>query len=236
MLPLIQRPPLLLSIIVPLAPDETERLVLLQQLADLPNSCEIILVRAGSESLRAPPDWPDHLGFVECLSPQGRARQMNVGAQAARGRWLWFLHADSQLSAAVLPALLDFIRHDEEALGYFKLSFRGDGPWLTRLNAWGANRRALWLKLPFGDQGFVLPAATFRELGGYDEEASYGEDHLLVWALRGKAVPLVRLDATLATSARKYARKGWLATTLRHWRLTFTQAWGAWRRLHREAH
>ena len=235
MLSVRPRPPLLLSIIVPLAPDETEWLALLQQLADLPAGCEVILVRAGSHSLRAPPGWPDHLGFVECLSPQGRARQMNVGAQAARGRWLWFLHADSQLTPAVLPALLDFIRHDEEALAYFKLAFLGDGPWLTRLNAWGANLRARWLKLPFGDQGFVLPAATFRDLGGYDEQASYGEDHLLVWALRGEGVALVQLGTTLATSARKYGRHGWLVTTVRHGWLTLIQAWGAWRRMHREA-
>ena len=224
----------MLSAVIPLAADETAWPGLLEQLRALPEGSEVILVRCGDTPVRRPAGWPAHLGFTECLSPQGRARQMNVGAQAARGRWLWFLHADTRLTPPVLPALLGVLRHDEEALGYFDLAFAADGPRLTRLNALGANLRSRWLGLPFGDQGFILPARTFHALGGYDERAASGEDHRLVWALRAKAVPLIHLDATLVSSARKYARHGWLATTAHHVRLTTRQAWGGWRELKRE--
>ena len=32
-----------------------------------------------------------------------------------------------------------------------------------------------------GDQGFCLSATDLKGLQGYPEQASYGEDHLLVW-------------------------------------------------------
>lgn len=97
---------------------------------------------------------------------------------------------------------------------------------------WGANLRARWLGVPFGDQGFVLRAAGFRALGGFDERASYSEDHLFVWTAREAGIP-GPVAGAVATSARKYARLGWARTTLLYWGLTFEQAWPAWRRLRR---
>jgi hypothetical protein len=38
-------------------------------------------------------------------------------------------------------------------------------------------------------------------------------------------VPIRRIAAPLYTSARKYRELGWLATTWRHQRLTWLQAW-----------
>lgn len=219
-----------LSVILPLAPDETEDGPLLDALRGLPGGSEVILVRAGGGPRPVPPGWPDGVILRQMEAPRGRARQMNAGARAARGAWLWFLHADSRFTPQTLPALLRFTGREEAALGWFDLAFRPDGPRLARLNAWGANWRSARLGLPFGDQGFVLPAESFRQLGLYDEAAPYGEDHLLAWAAHGAGLPLRRIGAGLSTSARKYARHGWGRTTWLHWRLTAAQAWAAWRR------
>jgi hypothetical protein len=154
---------------------------------------------------------------------------MNRGAHAARGHWLWFVHADSRLDARTLPALDAFIAREEDALAYFDLRYADDGPALTRLNALGANLRARWLGLPFGDQGLVLPAAWFARLGGYDEHVEHGEDHRLVWHARHAGLPLRRFGAPLTSSARKYAEHGWWRTTAKHVRLTVRQAWPQWR-------
>ena len=218
----------MLSIIIPLAPGETAWRALLGQLAaaSLPD-CEVILVAAE-------PDFPmpaSPLKLRVLHSIPGRARQMNLGAAQAQGDWLWFLHADSQLCPQCLPALARFIAQGEAALGWFNLAFLADGPSLTRLNALGANLRSRWLGMPFGDQGFVLQAALFAQLGGYDETAAYGEDHLLVWTARRHGVALRRIDAVIATSARKYGRQGWGVTTLRHLWLTAKQAWSASRQV-----
>ncbi len=218
-----------LSVIVPLAPAESEWQPLLLQLAALPPGSEVIVVCADDVSRLPPPAWPAQLRYLTCRSAPGRARQQNLGASVASGDWLWFVHADSRLRADTLSALQEFTARGGAALGWFTLAFRRDGPRCTALNAVGANWRARWLGLPFGDQGLLLPRTYFEALHGFDEQAAYGEDHLLVWAARRAGLPLRHIPAVLETSARKYARYGWLRTTLRHWRLTAAQAWPAWR-------
>ena len=230
--PSLASPPAL-SVIVPLGPGEQEAAGLLHDLAALPPGSELILVRADPGPYPIPPNWPANLVVRQVAAAGGRARQLNLGARHAAGKWLWFVHADTRLGAGCLDALAAFIAQDARALGWFDLAFRNDGPRLARLNARGANLRARWLGIPFGDQGFVLQASAFAGLGGYDETASYGEDHLFVWTARSAGIPARRIAGTVATSARKYARRGWARTTLTHWVLTVAQAWPAWRRLRR---
>ena len=167
-------------------------------------------------------------------SPRGRALQQNAGAHAARREWLWFVHADTRITADTLPALRLFLQRGEPALGWFRLRFDGEGPrylrWAMRVNAAGANWRSHRLGLPFGDQALVLPRLEFDRLDGFDPQLAYGEDHALVWRARRAGLPLREIDAALITSARKYAERGWLRTTLRHLRLTADQAWHEARR------
>lgn len=221
----------LLSIVVPLAPDESEWQGLREQLNALSAGSEIIVVRPGTVKGHDTRTIATSMTMTcEIVAPPGRARQLNAGARAAQGTWLWFLHADSRLHPRTLPALHAFLARGKDALGYFDLRYRDDGPWLSRVNAIGANFRARYFGLPFGDQGYVLPAAWFARLGPYDEAAAYGEDHLLVWRARAAGLPVVRTGAPLFSSARKYAREGWLHTTTKHLVLTARQAWPQWRR------
>lgn len=213
-----------LSVIVPVGPKDRAWQGLLGDLAALAADSEILLVAtpgdaptdfvAGDYGLHVPARWLE--------APAGRACQQNAGAAAAGGTTLWFLHADSRLPANSVAAAVRFT--GREALGYFDLRFRDDGPRLARLNAMGAWIRSRWLGLPFGDQGLILPTRLFHTLGGFDESLAAGEDHALVWAARRARVPLQPLRAPLRTSARRYAEHGWLRTTLRHARLTISQA------------
>lgn len=219
-----------LSVIVPLSPDELAWPALIEQLASLPAASEVILACTDSHHIERPRSWPANLGFSTIRTAAGRARQQNAAARCAHGEWLWFLHADSRLQASTLTALHRFLKTGPDKLGYFDLEFANDGPRLARLNAWGANLRSRWMGMPFGDQGLLLPAARFHALGGFDEQARYGEDHLLVWAARHAGLEMQRIAAPIRTSARKYARNGWLRTTVRNWQLTLAQAWPAWRK------
>ncbi len=184
------------SAIIPLSESEAEPDDLL---ASLPRDFEIILARGGT-----------------------RASCMNLAAGTARGRYLWFIHADTVLSAEAVPALLHCIAKEPGGLVYFNLRFDFGG--LMRLTELGVWFRSRCLGLPFGDQALCLPAATFRALGGFDEAAISGEDHLLVRKAHGAGVPVSPAGASLVTSARKYRRNGWLRTTWTHLRLTVRQS------------
>jgi hypothetical protein len=222
-----------LAVVVPIGPGERAWEALLGELAPLPAATRVVLVattvddlpgadRAAGMGLRA--------GLVTLVAPRGRAIQQNVAARAAERPWLWFLHADSRLAGTTLPALVRTATRAPDALGYFDLRFTSDGPLAVHLNALGVLIRSRVLGLPFGDQGFFLAAATFARLGGFDPGLPFGEDHALVWAARRAGVPVVPAGAPLYTSARKYAQHGWWRTTVRHVRLTVTQAWEEARR------
>jgi hypothetical protein len=219
-----------LSVVIPLGPAESAHPGLLEQLVALPAGAEILL--AACTEVAIPVDLRDALRHLRCEIghyPPGRAGQLNRGVHDTHQPWLWLLHADSRLTEGCLPALARFLADDSERLGWFHLEYAGDGPGLCRLNAWGANRRSGWFGLPFGDQGFVLRRDTFDRLGGFDEAAPFGEDHLLVWAARRAGVPLAAIGARLRSSARKYRERGWLHTTIGHGYLTAKQAWSQWR-------
>lgn len=214
-----------LSIVIPIGPGDPAWRGLVKQLAHVASRAQVLLVfAAGDAQIR---DVPDHC--VVLSAPAGRAHQLNAGVAAAQGEWLWLLHADSRLRPDTWPALRAHLAQASRSLGWFRLAF-DDGPWLMPLNAHGANLRARWLGLPFGDQGFVLHRADAAQLGPFDPALPHGEDHALVWHARRIGLPLRRIDGTLATSARKYVIHGWLRTTWLHLHLTARQAWQESRR------
>lgn len=204
--------------VVPLGPGESAGAGLVEDLGEIDPATELILSNVS--------DSPTTLSgrrFRHVAGPAGRARQLNAGAAVARGDWLCFLHADSRLPEQSIKRLLT-APNEGEALRYFDLRFSPDGPALMRLNEAGAWIRSRWLDMPFGDQGLMLPRAWFERLGGFDETLACGEDHALVWASRRAGLALRPLRAPIFTSARKYAERGWLRTTLLHLRLTAGQA------------
>ncbi len=215
------------SIIIPIAPAETQWRNLLVCFVDLPWNSEILLIGATS----APDDFrnfTNDLGIQHAIrwvdSDPGRARQLNTGSKFATGRFLWFLHADSMLTPQAIEALDQALTHRPNTLHYFRLKFHDDGPRPMVLNAAGVWFRSHWLGMPFGDQGFCIEQSTFEKLGGFDETAPYGEDHLFVWTARQNGIRLNGIREPIRTSARKYQEHGWWRTTCRHVILTYRQA------------
>ncbi len=212
-----------LSIIIPFAPDDMSWKALLQDLTGLPESTEVILVAASEKAKREALDFP-HVANVSVIDAKmGRASQMNAGAQSAKNACLWFLHADSRLKDNCLKAV-DAFDFGKDQLGYFGLRFRDDGPRRMGINTLGTWFRSRFLKMPFGDQGFIVSKCCFEMLGKYREDLNSGEDHAFVWAARKNGLALNPLDARIETSARKYAQHGWGKTTRMHLRETWKQA------------
>ena len=209
-----------LSIVIPVGPDDYAWQDLLKELTVLGQNIEIIL--AACQTQPKDFDLPDNVIWIH--SPQGRARQLNAGAEQASRPVIWFLHADTRFTASIIEAVCSYMQSDELRLGYFRLKFANDGPEQTRLNAWAANLRSRYFGLPFGDQGFIMNKALLESLSGFDETVSVGEDLDFVVRVQASGVSLQELPAELLTSARRYQQHGWLATTVRHiwltWRLT----------------
>ncbi len=162
-----------------------------------------------------------------------RAAAMNAGAQQARARFLWFVHADTVLGADVISRMRKTAEAYREQISYCDIRFDG-GP-IMRLTDLGVLFRSRILGLPFGDQALAMPATLFQRLGGYREDAPYGEDHLLIWRAHQMRVPVRPIGAVVGTSALKYQTRGWLRMTLRHLRLTIEQAWPEWRAMRKAA-
>ena len=215
-----------LSIVIPIGPgDDSWRSLLLnlQDLGGTKTSLEVLLIGAhlaplDFETLKKTYPWP--LNWLESI--QGRALQMNVGAKTARGQFLWFLHSDSRLDVALDQVISELQDSPADRLLFFNLNFH-DGSILMKLNEIGVWFRSRILGLPFGDQGFLLSRSLFFTLGGFDEVASFGEDHLFVWQARMKKVPVKGSRFWISTSARKYRDRGWRQITTRHLFLTVKQ-------------
>lgn len=216
-----------LSAIVPLAPGEPAWRGLLPQLGALRAVEEILLVAVEGVDAHLEAEVsalaPGTAKVRVLRAPRGRALQQDAGARAARGAWLWFVHADTRFAPAAAEALSRALV-GPPALYYFDLRFAGDGPQAMRVNDLGVWLRCRLFGLPFGDQALLLPADVYRQLGGFEAEVGRGEDHALVWMAHAARVPVQPIGAAVRTSARRYAGSGWLTTTLEHLRLTLLQA------------
>jgi rSAM/selenodomain-associated transferase 2 len=200
-----------LSIIIPVL---NEAQYLGEALACLPGApdLEVIVVDGGSSdaTLAAAAGFP----AVKVLSaPRGRGSQMNAGALASKGDLLVFLHADTRLTPEHLRALRTAAADPDFAAGAFELMLTPPVPAL-RVIAWGANRRARLLGLPYGDQVLMVRRALFFSLGGFAHRRP--EDLDLVLRLRGRA-PLRLLRPPVSSSGRRWLERGYCRTTLKNW-------------------
>jgi len=225
------------AIIIPLSPFECEWTHLLSDLKNLPSNWEIILVGPKEPTPNLSEivhDFKIASSIRWIHSELGRARQMNAAVQATDKEILWFLHADSRVGADAIRAVEEQAPRSCDTLFYFDLKFQDDGPILTYLNSIGVWIRSHLMKIPFGDQGFFIGRKLFVSLGGFPENVTYGEDHLLVWRARQGGVPIICAGGSIKTSARKYHKQGWLRTTLQHGIMTYRQALPEWLRTLRQ--
>lgn len=213
-----------ISIIVPLYPGESEWVGLARDVRDLSTPLELIFVGPNApQTSLAVGEWNgsgEGRRFSWVRAPLGRARQLNCGARAAKGKFLWFLHADSRLDFDTFAALEHALEKQPEVLHYFDLGFLPDAPSLMKVTAAAALLRSRLLRLPCGEQGFCVERQVFWRAGGFDESLRYGEDHRFVWQAMRVDIPVRGVGAKILKSAREYQEYGWVRTSMRQgWRL-----------------
>ncbi|MCA9102645.1 MAG: TIGR04283 family arsenosugar biosynthesis glycosyltransferase [Planctomycetales bacterium] len=172
---------------------------------------EVIAVDGGSTD----GSW-EALKGTDCRALQsspGRGTQLNVGARAARGNVLLFLHADNRLGPGAVAQLRDCVSRRVAVAGAFQQCI--DAPqrvyrWIESANARRVRRRGM----AYGDQGIFVRRDVFKRLGGFDD-VPIMEDVLLMRKLRGEG-RLALLPGPIHVSARRWQRYGVIRQTLRN--------------------
>lgn len=171
---------------------------------------EVILSDGGSsdETLAV----AEAAGAAVISGPPGRALQLRAGAQAARGPWLLFLHADTALAPGWAAEARVFMETGEGRAAAFRFACDEPSPEGQAMTRWVA-RRCRWLKLPYGDQGLLISKSFYEELGGF-RELPFLEDVDLVRRIGAQRLSMLQTEAE--TSAEKYRRDGFRRRTWRN--------------------
>lgn len=197
-----------ISIVIPVL---NEAKIIQTTLEQLPaeNLIEVIVVDGGSEDKTV--EIAKALSCKVIHSQQaGRAYQMNLGAAAARGEILLFLHADTYLPANYLEIVQETLAKPQTVAGAFELAIAGQQKLLRLIEA-AVNWRSRFLSLPYGDQALFLKASTFGQLGGF-ANLPIMEDFELVRRLQRQGKIQIA-PAKVITSNRRWQTRGILKTT-----------------------
>ena len=165
-------------------------------------------------------------GATVVRSDPGRGRQLARGADAAKGAFLLFLHADNRLSGGCLTALCDLVNHaDDQAQvwGGFRQKIDASGL-IYRSLEWGNATRVRLRGMPFGDQAIFVSRSNYRRVGGF-QTVPLMEDVLLARALRRQSWPKL-IDRAIVVDARRWQKRGIIRQTLRNWGIQFAHSCG----------
>ncbi len=230
------------SVVVPVLDDAAALRTLIEDLRREPD-LEVVVVDGGSAdaSLAVAAELADqaHSG------PRGRGAQLRVGAQAAQGDWLWFLHADSRAGPELLTAFRD-ARSGPPGWGFCAVELcaertawrtragaseleqqlhRDAGGWLLEVIGAAMNVRSWLTGIATGDQGIFVHRNLLDAIGGIPEQPLM-EDIECCRRLRRLGRPQ-RIRAPLGASARRWQQQGALRTMALMWSLRLRYFLGA---------
>lgn len=176
---------------------------------------EVIVVDGGSSDRTA--EIVDHAGATLLSGSKGRGQQLAAGAAQARFPWLLFLHADTVLApgwereAGTFMGRIDSGDRPAAAAAFrFTLDDEGARPRvLEQLVA----LRCRTLRLPYGDQGLLIPKQLYAEIGGF-RPLTLMEDVDLVRRLGRRRIVMLRTSAI--TSAERFRREGYVNRSARN--------------------
>jgi rSAM/selenodomain-associated transferase 2 len=135
---------------------------------------------------------------------RSRAVQMNLGAKAAKGDVLYFVHADCFPPETYCADIQQFM---EEGfyLGCYRYKFDSSNI-LLGINAYFTRFSPLWCR--GGDETLFVKRSVFDELKGYDEQFSIMEEYDFIHRARANFKMAIMPKYALV-SARKYETNGY---------------------------
>ncbi len=198
----------MISIIIPTLNEQNNIQLCLEALQPLRNKSEIIVV--DGRSIDETVEISKLLANSVIISAKGRARQMNAGAEKAKGEILVFLHADTFLPENALE-LFDQLN---QGWGRFNIQLNGTSVMLKVISAF-MNWRSRITGIATGDQVIFVNKQLFNIVGGYPDIALM-EDISLCAKLK-KIKPPICLNAKVVSSGRRWEQFGVLKTIFLMW-------------------
>lgn len=207
-----------LSVIIPTL-NEAQQLPRLLALLNRQTGLQLEIIVADGGSSDATPVQAQTAGITLVRSAAGRGRQMNAAARTASAPYLLFLHADTYCEATdTLVKALAALRREQQAAGqqriagHFALRFDRSEAGAHRFGYRYMEEKSA-LNRPYcqnGDQGLLLSAAYFNELGGFDESLPFFEDLRIAERIHATG-RWITLPGVLRSSARRFEQEGFLA-------------------------
>ena len=200
-----------LSIVIPTLNEETSLPRLLAQLhSKKSNTTEIIVVDGGStdQTLTNIVETADLI----IKSQPGRAEQMNAGAARAKGRCLWFLHADSKVDFDFETIITSSL--GQHTWGWFDIRIDHRQK-IFRMIEFMMNTRSRLTSVATGDQGLFMLKDIFVQSEGFPKIALM-EDVAFAKKLRKLSKPFVS-QHRVRTSARHWIENGPIQTIVKMW-------------------
>ena len=174
---------------------------------------EVIVADGGSTD--------ETLGIVDAAGAhlvragKSRAEQLAAGGAAARCEWILFLHPQTALDPGwevEAEAFIERVTLDKPRAAAFRFGLDEFDARSRRAEA-GTALRCWLFKLPYGDQGLLIPKRLYKKLGGYREGAM--EDVDLVRRIGGRRLVMLRARAVNKSVARPSALRN-LALSVLH--------------------
>ena len=196
------------SVIVPVFNEALLIRPFLQQLRDRAPEAEIIVADGGSNDGTA--DLAS--GFCDqiVISKRNRAIQMNVGARAAHGDILWFVHVDAEVPHGCLAEIERLMDDPGVAGGYFRI--RLPRAHVYRLTDSFAHYAGILFRMRCGDHGLFCRRTAFVHVGGFPE-VPLMEDVEFFRLLRRRG-RVICSQKRILTSPRRYEAVGRVRLTL----------------------
>jgi rSAM/selenodomain-associated transferase 2 len=192
----------LISVVIPVLNEQKALPETLRQVLNQDEESQVIVVDGGSTDNTQ--QQVENLNNVEWLiSAPGRARQMNVGAQASTGDWLLFLHADTWLPEGALQTINSLDR--TILAGGFCQQF-SKHHWFLKLVSQLHNWRCRRSRIIYGDQCLFIRRTLFEKIGGFPEQTIL-EDVLISERILEHTRPVL-LEQLVITSSRKFEQRG----------------------------